>query len=1342
MAAPLNSGSVNDDAELIIRKHLSPGLAQYEIGWSSLISAVAAGDDNVFATAALAAKQVFTSTASGTYLDRRAADDGITRPVSVGFSDDTFRHLVIKTTAKKVVTQAFLEILEVYYGTDSTRAHMAAAFVEPYALVDGDVLQVSIDGDLPINIPFSSSDFTDIGAASALEVSAVITRWLATNGSTAYALVFTDPVTGSNHPIIYSGALGLESSIQVTGGKAQNALFFPSALAASDVGKTWAVTKPRPGIARYTTVGATATDLNTVHAGDYVNIYGAAFNAANRGGFTVLVVDIRGSGGGLTQFFEVENLEAVAEAGVVVATEFDLVWFRPTKSTINDNGTRAVVVSQTSAGEVDVQLPATTIAVSRTVLTGAYLQPPIEFDITSLTRIGSDEITVGTSAAHGLSPGQQVIISGIEPSDTAPATVDGDGSSTTDASLVTIWSRVGASPGTAISFPESVALADGRGFITGGIDSLAVATDSALLFAVTGSTILGGGQTRYDYTWEAATPVPTPVVSHRMSVLVDDLQVGNVLLSGGRAGTPSTVPVAGNYYLGSVWGVGASDIWATGEHASGDDAAATLHWDGATWSEIPCGATGVSFLEDLWGAATDDVWAVGEEDSVGGIVFHWDGVNWSSVPGFSTFTGSTGNLISVWGFAANDIWIVGTSAVAVLTLHWDGATWTSVANGLGADSALCVWGAATNDVWVGLSSGNVIHWNGSVFSAPIATGLSGGVEDIWGNSAGDVWAVASGDTLIAHWNGAAWSTAASGVNDLRAVWGIAANDVWAVGATGNVIHWDGATWTVSADGGMFGTGVYGTAASDFWAVGSPGNIQHWDGATWSGAYDISVSTLVVTDAAYVFNLGAGTWSPPITMVSARRDHVQLTLADQRVLVAGGRDGAGDALAVAELFTSAANTFTATTGSMAFARYKFGAAQLDNGKVLVAGGFTDAGESIPTQTAELFDPATKTFSRASDMTYTRGGTVLTALGGNQFIAIGGYGRVSTQVGASNMATRACEIYDGNRGRWYPGPNLPFDMAVDEMTPQVTTLSDGRLVVSGGKGKAVYFDVAGRKWTPIRQALDGYRAASTQVLVVGDVDLVLLYGGTNDGGVTDLNTGELLVMASDAVADGGVNDVFTVVTTPSSTSLTLASPEHRSFTVNGGDSAVLTEFAAAPSPADIPGPYLLSPDSGPAITGVTTLLTQPVKSDSQYPTLHVTAGTALLFPDEPGWLVLSFGRDNQTFPIKYLGQAGPDELMLDYATAFPFDLSIGTDVTLLLNKSPFNPENAEPLGVLYVTDSAAGRIAAEASLDSVAAAGIELVKTIIYPGDRGLGAEGAATSGTGKLSDIVNVFGGDN
>jgi len=59
-----------------------------------------------------------------------------------------------------------------------------------------------------------------------------------------------------------------------------------------------------------------------------------------------------------------------------------------------------------------------------------------------------------------------------------------------------------------------------------------------------------------------------------------------------------------------------------------------------------------------------------------------------------------------------------------------------------------------------------------------------------------------------------------------------------------------------------------------------------------------------------------------------------------------------------------------TGSMSIGRFSFTATTLQNGKVLVAGGATDT--EIATATAELYDPATGTFSATGSMHDARAG----------------------------------------------------------------------------------------------------------------------------------------------------------------------------------------------------------------------------------------------------------------------------------------------------------------------------------------------------------------------------------
>ena len=127
----------------------------------------------------------------------------------------------------------------------------------------------------------------------------------------------------------------------------------------------------------------------------------------------------------------------------------------------------------------------------------------------------------------------------------------------------------------------------------------------------------------------------------------------------------------------------------------------------------------------------------------------------------------------------------------------------------------------------------------------------------------DAWAVGfdqnSGgldQTLIEHWDGAAWTVVpspdvAGGNNQLNAVRAKSATDIWAVGesfVTGSdqalILHWDGQTWAQVASpnpgGRAYLTAVRAVSGTDAWAVGaffSAGESQpltlHWNGLKWA-----------------------------------------------------------------------------------------------------------------------------------------------------------------------------------------------------------------------------------------------------------------------------------------------------------------------------------------------------------------------------------------------------------------------------------------------------------------------------------------------------------------------------
>jgi len=130
----------------------------------------------------------------------------------------------------------------------------------------------------------------------------------------------------------------------------------------------------------------------------------------------------------------------------------------------------------------------------------------------------------------------------------------------------------------------------------------------------------------------------------------------------------------------------------------------------------------------------------------------------------------------------------------------------------------------------------------------------------------------------------------------------------------------------------------------------------------------------------------------------RSRHTATLLPSGKVLLTGGGFGGTEASVSAELYDPATETFT-TTGRMAVGHWGHTATLLPSGKVLVAGG-PQAGTLV-----ELYDPDTGTFAPAGNMTAIRLDHTATLLLDGRVLIVGGYDLDHEQLTSAELGTNS-------------------------------------------------------------------------------------------------------------------------------------------------------------------------------------------------------------------------------------------------------------------------------------------------------------------------------------------------
>jgi len=291
-------------------------------------------------------------------------------------------------------------------------------------------------------------------------------------------------------------------------------------------------------------------------------------------------------------------------------------------------------------------------------------------------------------------------------------------------------------------------------------------------------------------------------------------------------------------------------------------------------------------------------------------------------------------------------------------------------------------------------------------------------------------------------------------------------------------------------------------------IGGQRRFSGWDSTV--GQYDVTWSLqegaaagTITTDGVYTAPLIPGTFhliatsshnaslsaTAQVTIVSVgfaavsgmavpRSGHTATLLADGRVLVAGGTT---DTTHSADLFDPNSSSFVPTTGGMLSTRTGHCAVLLPNGRVLIVGGGDSSGTLF--KTAEIFDPATGTFTATGDLNQVREGATATPLTNGKILIAGGQD-------SGGALLSSAELYDPSTGSF----TLNGNMHIARAQHTATLLSDGKVLLVGSispTGSAEIFDPASGHFSTTGSLVQA-RAHHTATLLPNGK--VLVAGGT--------------------------------------------------------------------------------------------------------------------------------------------------------------------------------------------------------------------------------------------------------
>jgi hypothetical protein len=200
--------------------------------------------------------------------------------------------------------------------------------------------------------------------------------------------------------------------------------------------------------------------------------------------------------------------------------------------------------------------------------------------------------------------------------------------------------------------------------------------------------------------------------------------------------------------------------------------------------------------------------------------------------------------------------------------------------------------------------------------------------------------------------------------------------------------------------------------------------------------------------AELYDPNTGIFTATGSMTTMRAQHSSTALLDGTVLLAGGLLNislSGSLINTAEIYDPNTGRFTATAGNLVSAVASQTATRLKDGHVLIAGGFNENGES---NAAELYNPATRTFSAVGSLNVARAAHSATLLSDGTVLIAGGQGNGGNALASAELYNPEMQSFTLLSAGACPGSAGCMTTARSSHT--ATPLLNGTVLLACGSG----------------------------------------------------------------------------------------------------------------------------------------------------------------------------------------------------------------------------------------------------------------------------------------------------